>query len=84
MVDTEDRTTLQPYKHDCDACLWVGWIHVKGGGKTGNNWGNMYYCPREGDHGSVIIRFSDQSDDYWSSGVLMGAKGGLSVSKDHL
>ena len=80
------RKLLQPYKHDCDKCIWVAWIHVKGGGKFGNDWGNMYFCPNPSDGepknlspGSVIIRFSDTPDDYWSSPIGFGVPGPLSL-----
>lgn len=72
--------TLHPYEHDCDRCIWVGWIHIKGGGKWGSDWGNMYFCPPENpdvSRGSVVIRFSDEPSDYWSSPIGACSKGPL-------
>lgn len=75
---------IEPYEHDCDRCIWVSWIYIKGGGKFGSDWGNMYYCPprskSEYDKGSVLIRFSDEPSDYWSSPVGAAVKGGLTVA----
>ena len=65
--------TLMPYKHDCEKCIWVSWI------KVGDRWGNMYYCPECSKQGSVIIRFSDEVDDYWSSPVGALSKGSLGL-----
>jgi hypothetical protein len=77
---------IEPYKHDCDRCIWVGWIYVKGGGKFGGDWGNMYYCPTPdlfvGGHGSVVIRFSDEPSDYWSSPVGVTLKGSLELREE--
>jgi len=77
---------LQPYKHDCTACIWVGWIYIKGGGKFGSDWGNMYYCPPRPkvamDQGSVVIRFSDEPSDYWSNAVGVAVKGGLDIGDE--
>jgi len=52
--------TIQPYKHDCDRCVWVGWI------KSGEKFGNIYLC--KGKFMEVIIRYSDEPSDYscWS------------------
>jgi len=73
---------IQPYEHDCDGCIWVGWIRVKGGGKFGSDHGNMYYCPSTAptSQGSVIIRFSDEPSDYWSCPIGGLVKGSLEVS----
>jgi len=76
--------TIEPYKHDCQSCIWVGWIHIKGGGKFGSDWGNMYFCPNfESDDtkhpGTVLIRFSDEPSDYWSHGVGECTKGAISL-----
>ena len=77
---------MQPYKHDCDECIWVGWIHVNRGGKFGSSWGNMYFChadqsrPHLHSHpGSVIIRFSDEPSDYWSRGIGECVKGAIKI-----
>jgi len=72
---------IQPYEHDCDRCIWVGWFPGSDG-----RWGNMYFCPPrtedERDRGSVVIRYSDRPDDYWSSPVGACVKGGLSMSEE--
>jgi hypothetical protein len=77
------KKTLQPYEHDCEACIFVGWIHIKGGGKHGSDWGNMYFCPPRkgslGKHGSVVIRFSDEPSDYWSSPIGIIGKAALQI-----
>ena len=76
---------IEPYVHECSRCEWVGWIHIKGGGKFGSDWGNMYYCPGHlhgalvYGHGTVVIRFSDEPSDYWSSPVGFATKGALSL-----
>jgi len=77
-------SVLEPYKHDCTACVWVGWIYVKGGGKHGSDWGNMYYCPQADGtkYGSVIIRFSDEGSDYWSNPIGACVKGGIRLDND--
>lgn len=80
---------IEPYAHACSRCIWVGWIFVKGGGKWGSDWGNMYFCPtpRTGEEakrrpGSVVIRFSDEPSDYWSNGVGYSRKGAISLGKE--
>jgi len=79
---------INPYKHDCQRCIWVSWIHIKGGGKHGSDWGNMYFCPNSPEHrdtskypGSIIIRFSDEPSDYWSSPVGECKKGALGIGE---
>jgi hypothetical protein len=49
--------TIQPYKHDCDRCKWVGWVVI------GDKLGNMYLCV-SGKLTEVIIRWSDEPSDY--------------------
>lgn len=49
--------TLQPYKHDCDRCIWMGWVTV------GETYGNMYVCPTP-NFTEIIIRWSDDPPDY--------------------
>jgi len=77
---------IEPYKHDCERCIWVGWIYIKGGGKWGSDWGNMYFCPSNPEHrdvtkypGSVVIRFSDEPSDYWSNAVGITTKGPIGL-----
>ena len=79
------KHSIKPYKHDCEACIWVSWIHLPGHGKWGSDWGNMYFCPaRQGKSplaiGSVVIRFSDEPSDYWSCGVGETIKGSIDIS----
>jgi hypothetical protein len=66
---------LKPYEHDCDKCVWVGWIHIQGGGKWGSDWGNMYLCGK-----IVVIRFSDEPSDYWSGRAGDCMKGSLQTN----
>lgn len=75
---------IEPYKHDCERCVWVSWIHIKGGGKFGSDWGNMYHCPgyehaASIGYGTILIRFSDEPSDYWSSPIGAAVKGALEV-----
>lgn len=72
---------IEPYVHDCQHCIWVGWMRIKGGGKWGSDWGNMYYCPPTvmTPRGSVVIRFSDEPSDYWSSPIGASVKGALAL-----
>jgi hypothetical protein len=48
---------IQPYKHDCSNCKWVGWVTV------GERYGNMYLC-QKGKLTEIIIRWSDEPSDY--------------------
>jgi len=64
---------LNPYKHDCDNCIWVGWVYMD------DRYGNMYFCPKSEGYGSVVVRFSDRIDDYWSSPVGCAYKGSLNI-----
>ena len=75
----EDRTSIEPYKHDCAACVWVGFISNVKGQKVGN----MYFCPKcDSKYGSIIIRFSDEPSDYWSAPVGAAVKGSLGVDSE--
>lgn len=51
--------TIQPYKHDCDQCRWIGWVTDRGGDQHGN----MYIC-RKDKLTEIIIRYSDDPSDY--------------------
>ena len=76
------RRNIEPYEHDCDRCIWVGWVKWEG-----NRFGNMYFCPPRdgsGSKGSVIVRFGNRADDYWSSPVGVCLKGPLNVDEDEL
>ena len=66
----------QPYKHDCDHCIWVTWIAAPNP-VSGSEWANMYFCPKT--H-SVIIRFSDEPEDYWSAPIGVMKKGPLQIT----
>lgn len=63
---------LKPFRHDCEHCIFVSWIIMQG------RWGNLYYCPNNAghlsDHGSVVVRFSDEPADYWSMPVFAGTE----------
>ena len=49
--------TIQPYKHDCDNCKWIGWVNA------GEQLGNMYVCLK-GKLTEIIIRWSSDPPDY--------------------
>lgn len=60
---------VKPYQHDCPNCKWVGWF---------TPWAdkppyNVYLCGE-----TVVIRYSDEPSDYWSS-TAGGTKGSLSI-----
>jgi hypothetical protein len=72
-----DRKVLQPHEHDCDGCIWVGWI------ETNYGWGNIYFHPSTpkahvggSKHGTIIIRYSSEPSDYWSMPVHSGSTKG--------
>lgn len=70
----DNPVPIQPYKHDCEKCVWVGWFHM------GSGWANVYFCPNPlGDWypGSVVIRYSNEPSDYWSSPVGLVKKSAL-------
>jgi hypothetical protein len=48
---------VQPYKHDCLNCKWIGWITIE------SKLGNMYLCMK-GHLIEIIIRWSDAGPDY--------------------
>ena len=59
---------LEPYQHDCSECQWAGWLpHF-------HKAGNLYL-----HHGTestlVIVRFSDEPSDYFSSSTLLKKQG---------
>lgn len=54
---------MRLYKHDCDACKFLGTQHV--GGKR-FDW---YVCP--GLHSEIVARASDKGPDYWSMSERM-------------
>lgn len=66
---------VEPYKHDCEDCAWVNWIVI-----DGKRLGNMYFCKNSiSEMGSVVIRFSDEPSDYWSSPIGMATKGSAKI-----
>jgi hypothetical protein len=77
---SDGNYVLEPFKHDCDSCKWVGWISM-----GDDRLGNMYICNGK----DVVIRFSDEPSDYWSKTMSKGnaphAIGGVSQATiDHL
>lgn len=63
-----ENYVLQPYQHDCDQCQWVGWFSIHESIPPAN----VYVCPDQRQHSDrhkVVIRFSDEPSDYWSSSV---------------
>lgn len=72
---------LQPYKHDCDHCIWVGWVPCRD--QNENGWANMYLCDKRGlGKGSILIRYGDEPSEYLS--YLVGASqiGSLEIRSD--
>lgn len=73
---------LKPFTHDCDKCVWVGWMFV-----GARRPANLYFCPStehgDGSLGTIILRFSDTGSDYWSNSAFAGTEphsiGGLSL-----
>lgn len=47
---------IEPYKHDCDACTFVGWY--------GDD--NVYVCRQPSGFWSLVIRHSSEPSDYTS------------------
>ena len=73
------ETILKPYIHDCDQCIWVGWIPCR---DAKNGYGNMYVCQKcliPSSLCSVIIRYGDGGDEYLSMPVGVITKGSLGV-----
>lgn len=69
--------TIEPYKHDCKNCEWVGWYpHSK-------PYGNVYIC-RNGKDETLIIRYSDEPSDYWSMPLGISRRGPVQVHHDPL
>ncbi len=56
---------LQPYKHDCRTCQWVGWLTIDRQIPPAN----VYICGK-----TVVIRYSDEPSDYWSSLEVEGGR----------
>ena len=54
---------IEPYKHDCSECVWVGWYSEKDGSLS-----NIYVCPEEHSPTgvTVVIRHSSEPSNYWS------------------
>jgi len=70
----ESGQTMEPYKHDCDKCVWVGWFSPY----KNISPMNIYICPgNTPDNPTVIIRFSDEPSDYWSHTAGDSIKGGI-------
>jgi hypothetical protein len=86
-INSEDKIEIEPFQHDCQVCIWMGWIW------DGNIPVNMYFCPGKPergdgkDLGTIIWRYSDKPSDYrsrpvWKSnfskpgGILMNRKDG--------
>lgn len=69
----DNTYTLEPFKHDCKTCKWIGWI------TQGEKLGNVYICKGK----TVIIRYSDEPSDYWcaSVGNSPGAIGPISETE---
>lgn len=53
--------TIEPYAHDCDKCVFVGWY------SRVDPPANIYLCGN-----TVIIRYSSDPPDYWSGSAFPG------------
>jgi len=73
MTKTDKKIVLQPYRHDCDACVWVSWVSWTNRSKPAN----MYLCQGK----TIIIRFSDEPSDYWSMTAGEAVKDAVAIFK---
>lgn len=54
-----EHKILQPYKHECDHCSFIGWMPTERG------MANAYVCRCPGaSAASLLIRYSDEPHDY--------------------
>ena len=74
------RKVINPYQHDCENCVWVGWTPCR---NASNGWGNMYFCQgvAGGRAGTVIIRYGNEPHEYLSMPVGVCQKGGLGIAE---
>ena len=80
VVNGEVAMAIEPYKHDCKECKWVGWF-TPYADKVPMN---VYIC-QHGNETTVIIRFSDEGSDYWSATageLIKGSMGFLSQAQE--
>ncbi len=79
------KQLIEPYRHDCGNCVWVGWTKCDDA-KSG--WGNMYFCKpmkryvadsKGLGQGSIIIRYGNGLEEYLSMPVGALTKGSLEV-----
>jgi len=64
---------LEPYKHDCPICKWVGWFTPFADKPPMN----VYLCNE-----TVVIRFSSEGSDYWTMPVGMTTKGPIEIRRE--
>jgi hypothetical protein len=65
---------IEPYKHDCGKCKWVGWYMHPGS----NLPANVYLCGQV-----VIIRHSSEGSDYWSGTAGQIIKSSIYMDPEH-
>ena len=63
---------IQPYKHDCKGCKWVGWF----GPWEDKPPMNVYLCGT-----TVVIRMSDDPPDYWAATAGVAVPGALGFAR---
>ena len=68
--------TRKPYEHDCTACVWVGWL--SGFERAPDKLANVYHCAAC-DGGTVLIRYGDRPEQYWSMPVGACVKGTIGI-----
>ena len=71
-------TLIQPYKHDCPNCKWVGWFTPQ----HSNVHYNMYYCEYEKYTASIVLRYGNEGHEYESFPVGLTVKGPLELSRE--
>lgn len=57
-------TTVAPYVHDCDECVFVGW-HTETG-RSGGRLVNIYVHRHPSGFDSLLIRYGNEPSDYTS------------------
>jgi len=63
---------IYPYQHDCEQCIWVGWLLPM------TMLGNVYYCKSSiSDYGTICIRFGNVPNEYLSLPIGITKKGPL-------
>ena len=91
MIDALKPTkykSIEPFKHDCDRCKWIGWKTEQAPGKDGvfvHRLSNMYICGDRNGYYTLIFRYSDEPSDYSSYEFSLereNLKGSISVPEE--